>query len=179
MRITILMILGLVLGAPLALAFASPDGSGSASVAALPSGSGSAEPALAGSGSGSAVDVAALTPTEVPDLSQDPGGFFGAAYQAATSKQWLLLTGFVLMTMVWIARYLLAKQWKWFATTIGGIVAAFAISAGGTIGAAILASRPITAALLLSAATTAATAAGLWQWVSKQFPALKLDKPST
>ena len=183
----IVLVLALILGAPLALAHADADGSaGSAAVAASSSGSagsgsssaGSGSAVSSGSGSGSAATpaepAAQAAPAAVPSIDENPVGFFGAAYRAATSKQWLLLTGCVLMALVWVLRLGLVQKWKWFGTTAGGITLAFAISAGSSIGAAATSGMPINASLLLSALTTAATAAGLWQWVSKQFPSLKL-----
>jgi len=135
-------------------------------------GSGSAAPAPAAApDAGSAAEAPApAVPAATPSIEQNPGGFLKDAYGAATSKRWALLAGFILLGLVWICRHGLIKWIPWFATTTGGVVMAFAISAGGTLGLALSSGAKVTADLFLAAASTAATSAGLWQWISKRFP---------
>ena len=138
---------------------------GSAISPAAP-GSGSAVGSAAGSGS-----AAAPAPAVVPSIDENPAGFVQAAYRAATGKKWLLLAGLVLLALVWVARHGAIKVSQWFATTTGGVVLAFGISVAGTVGLAFAAGANVTPDLIVSALSTAATAAGLWQWLTKRFPA--------
>jgi len=167
----VVLALALVLTASTALA----DGSGSAAGSAAeptPAAAAVDEPDAAGSGSaaGSAAEPAPAAAAAPPAAAPDAGGLLKDAYRAATTKQWALLAGFILMGLVWIARIGAIKVIPWFSTTSGGVALAFGISACGTLGLALSSGAAVTVDLFVSAATTAATAAGLWQWVSKRFP---------
>ena len=151
-----------------------PAGSGSAGSAApapaVGAGSGSAAPAGSEPTPGWATDDAPTAPAAAPSIESNPGGFLHDAYGAATSKRWALLAGFALLALVWLARHGAIKLVPWFATTTGGVFLAFGISACGTLGLALGSGAKVTPDLFVSAATTAATAAGMWQWISKRFP---------
>lgn len=138
------------------------------------SGSGSAvlvpafEPptADAGIGSGSAVTAPApATTATVPDPATDTEGFLKALLDAATTGKWKVLAGLVLVALVYVTRRWVLGRVAWFQTKLGGFVLAGGMSLAGTIGLALAAGGPMTIAVLLNALGTAATAAGVWQWM--------------
>lgn len=124
------------------------------------------------------VDAGASAPAAQPqpapvvydEANPDTGLIMREAYNAATTGKWKILTGLVLMLLVYATRRWLLGRVAWFKTTIGGIVIAFGLSFAWAISSALATGAALTLALMLHAATNAATAAGLWQWVQKLLP---------
>lgn len=125
----------------------------------------------------SSVDAGAIPSVEQPKqsapLSEDefePSDAARAAYEAATSGKWKVLSGFILMLLVYASRRWLLSRVKWFKTALGGLVIAFALSLVWAVGSALAAQVALTLSLLLHALSNAAAAAGLWQWLQKLSP---------
>jgi len=168
-----LIVVALLFALHPASALADAGSAAAAAPAAAPApdaGSGSATPAPAAAPDAGSAAEAPAQAAAAPSIESNPGGFLHDAYGAATSKRWALLAGFVLLALVWLARHGAIKLVPWFATTTGGVFLAFGISACGTLGLALGSGAKVTPDLFVSAATTAATAAGMWQWISKRFP---------
>lgn len=123
----------------------------------------------------SAVAAAADAPPP-PDF--DAPAFLIALYTAVTSKNWGLVVGIALIALVYPLRLYGPAVLK---TKLGGLVLAFAISLAGTFGTAFAAGAKPDLAMVITALTTAATAAGLWEWIKTHLPGAQAvaDKATT
>jgi hypothetical protein len=90
-----------------------------------------------------------------------------ALYAAITSKAWGVVAGLVLVGLVYPLRRFGPNIFK---SQFGGLVLAFIISLSGTFGIALAAGVHLTLGLAASAIATAATAAGLWEWIKAHIP---------
>jgi hypothetical protein len=109
----------------------------------------------------------ALAATAPPPPDQNASAWLQALYVAVTSKQWGVLAGVGLIGIVYPLRVFGPDVFK---TAFGGLVLAFAISLAGTLGAALAVGVTISWMLVASALATAATAAGLWEWIKAHIP---------
>lgn len=100
-----------------------------------------------------------------PDPETDAGGFLRLLYEAATSKQWSIVAGYVLVGLAFVVRKYALGRFSWTQTRWGGFGIAVALSLAGTLGLALGTGAPIDVSLVLSALSTAMTAAGGWTWI--------------
>lgn len=103
--------------------------------------------------------------TVPPDPEADAGGFIRLLYEAATSKQWSIVAGYVLVGLAFVVRKYALGRFAWTQTRWGGFGIAVALSLAGTLGLALGTGAPIDVSLVLSALSTAMTAAGGWTWI--------------
>ena len=100
-----------------------------------------------------------------PDPEADAGGFLRLLYEEATSKQWSIVAGYVLVGLAFVVRKYALGRFSWTQTRWGGFGIAVALSLAGTLGLALGTGAPIDLSLVLSALSTAMTAAGGWTWI--------------
>jgi 4-hydroxybenzoate polyprenyltransferase len=112
----------------------------------------------------------ALAADAPPSPDADAAGWIKALYEAVTSKNWGLVAGVVLIGLVYPLRRFGPSIFK---TGFGGIVLAFLTSLAGTFGIALAAGAKPNLAMIVTAVTTAATAAGLWQWIKDHIPGMQ------
>lgn len=113
--------------------------------------------------------------TAPPDPEADAGGFLRLLYDAATSKQWSIVAGYVLVGLAFVVRKYALGRFSWTQTRWGGFGIAVALSLAGTLGLALATGAPIDVSLVLSALSTAMTAAGGWTWLQNALE----KKPAT
>jgi hypothetical protein len=104
-------------------------------------------------------------PVVVPSPDSDLGEFAKAVYAAFTSGSYKVFAGLVLVGLTWGTRKYLLGRVAWFKTKLGGFAIAFALSLSLTFGTALASGMDVTLLLAVNALTTAAVAAGIWQWV--------------
>lgn len=104
-------------------------------------------------------------PVVVPSPDSDLGEFARALYGALTSGSYKVFAGLVLVGLTWGTRKYLLGRVAWFKTKVGGFAIAFALSLSLTFGTALASGLDVTLILAVNALTTAAVAAGIWQWV--------------
>lgn len=111
-----------------------------------------------------------------PDV--DAAAWAQALYGAITQKHWGIVAGIVLIGIVYPIRRFGPDVLK---TPLGGLVLAFAVSFAGTLGITLAAGVAFSWALAVGAITTAATAAGVWEWIKAHIPGAQAvaDKSST
>lgn len=112
----------------------------------------------------------ALAAPDVPDPAADAVGWVKALYEAVTSKSWGIVSGLALVGLVYPLRRFGPSIFK---TAFGGMVLAFAVSLAGTMGIALAAGAKISLALVASSLATAATAAGVWEWLKAHLPGVQ------
>lgn len=112
------------------------------------------------------VAVAQTTPPP-PSPDADLAGWAGLLYTAFTSKAWSVLVGLVLVGLVYPIRRFGPSLFK---TQFGGLVIAFLLSLCGTLGGALAVHVAFSWALVASSFATAATAAGVWEWIKDHIP---------
>jgi hypothetical protein len=103
--------------------------------------------------------------TSVPSPDVDASGWIKALYDAVTSKSWGVVVGLVMVGATYPIRKYAAKLVPWFDTKLGGITLAFVLGMLMTLGIATAAGAKWTLVLVATAASTTATAAGVWGWV--------------
>lgn len=111
-------------------------------------------------------------PTPPFDPYEHPGAFIAELYRAATSGQWLIVAGLVLLGVSLGLRLLAVKVWSWFATTLGALVLTSAVGFTAYLGGALAAGVTPGWTTIAAAAGSIAISAGLWQWAKKRWPVL-------
>jgi len=111
---------------------------------------------------------AAADAPPAPDV--DAAGWLKALYAAVTGKQWGIVVGVVLIGVVYPLRRFGPEVLK---TPFGGLVLAFLMSLAGTLGIALAAGAGVSLGLVVTALTTAATAAGVWEWLKAHIPGME------
>lgn len=114
--------------------------------------------------------ASAFAGTDPPPPAFDAPAFLKAVYTAVTSKNWGLVAGLGLIALVYPLRMFGPKFVK---TQWGGLALAFATSLAGTFGAAFAAGAKPDLAMVVTALTTSATAAGLWEWLKAHLPGVQ------
>lgn len=112
-----------------------------------------------------------------PDF--DASAVVKALYSAAMEGEWKIVGGLALTALVFALRTWGSKLVPWFASKTGGLVLSFAVSIGGTFGIALSAGAAINWQTLLAALGTAATAAGLWEWLKSYIPKVDAKNEET
>lgn len=123
--------------------------------------------------------ASALAGADTPPADFDAPGWAKALYDAVTKGEWKLVGGLGLTGLVFALRTWGAKLVPWFASKSGGLALSFAISLAGTIGLALGAGADITWRTILAALGTAATAAGLWEWLKSYIPSADASNEKT
>lgn len=113
--------------------------------------------------------VAAQTSPPPPDPSTDLSGWASLLYTAFTSKAWSVVAGLVLVGLVYPIRRFGPEIFK---SKFGGLVIAFVLSLCGTLGGALAVHVAFSWGLLASSLATAATAAGVWEWIKDHIPGM-------
>ncbi len=108
------------------------------------------------------------TPPPAPDV--DAAEWVKALYAAVTGKQWGIVVGLVLIGVVYPLRRFGPSVFK---TAFGGLALAFMVSLAGTLGIALAAGTTVSLGLVVGALTTAATAAGVWEWLKAHIPGVE------
>lgn len=118
---------------------------------------------------------AQTNPPPTPD--SDAAGWAKLLYEAFTSHSWSVVAGLVLIGLVYPLRRFGPDILK---TPTGGLVLAFLLSLSATMGGALAVHVPFTWGLLASSVATAATAAGVWEWIKAHIPGMQqvADKAS-
>ncbi len=105
--------------------------------------------------------------TQVPSPDVDAAGWAKALYEAITQKHWGIVVGVALIGIVYPIR-------RWgpdvLKTPFGGLVLAFVISLAGSLGITLAAGVAFSWSIAVGALTTAATAAGVWEWIKQHIP---------
>lgn len=109
--------------------------------------------------------IAAADPPPAPDV--DASAWIRALYDAVVGKQWGVVAGVVLIGIVYPLRLWGPRIFK---TQFGGLVLAMLVSLAGTMGITLAVGAPVTLSVVISALSTAATAAGLWEWIKAHVP---------
>lgn len=104
---------------------------------------------------------------DAPPPAFDAPAWVQEVYAAVTSKNWGLVAGLALIGLVYPLRLYGPAVFK---TKLGGLALAFGVSLCGTFGAALLAGARPDIAMIVTALTTAATAAGVWEWIKAHLP---------
>lgn len=102
-----------------------------------------------------------------PTPDSDAAGWAKLLYEAFTSKSWSVLIGLVLVGLVYPIRRFGPDLFK---TQLGGVAIAFLLSLCGTLGGALAVHVAFSWALVASSLATAATAAGVWEWIKDRLP---------
>lgn len=105
-------------------------------------------------------------PPPAPDVAE----WLKALYAAVTSKSWGIVAGLAMTPLVYALRRFGPSVLK---STFGGIVLAFLIALAGTLGAATAAGATWSLGLVAGALATAATAAGVWEWLKDLIPGVE------
>lgn len=117
------------------------------------------------------VAYAAVDPTGAPPAPDtDAAEWLKAIYAAVTSKAWGTVAGLALIGLVYPLRRFGPNVLK---TPFGGLVLAFLISLAGTLGIALAAGAGVSLGLVFGALSTAATAAGVWEWLKAHIPGVE------
>lgn len=119
------------------------------------------------------LSATAFAAADPPSPDVDAAAWIKALYEAVTSKEWSVVVGFVLIGLVYVARRWLLGWIAWFKTPFGGLVLAFGMSLAGTLGVALAAGATPTLGLVASALSTAAAAAGIWEWLKAHIPGMQ------
>jgi len=109
----------------------------------------------------------ALAADAPPPPDVDAAGWLKAIYMALTSKNWGLVVGLGLIALVYPLRRFGPEFIK---SKTGGLLLAFGISLAATFGAALAAGAKPDIVMIITALTTAATAAGFWEWIKDHLP---------
>jgi len=109
----------------------------------------------------------AFAAADPPPPDVDAAAWIKAIYTAVTSKNWGLVVGLVLVGLVFPLRKYGPALLK---SKMGGLLLGFATSLAGTMGAALLAGAKPDLPMIITALTTAATAAGIWAWLKDHLP---------
>jgi hypothetical protein len=122
----------------------------------------------------------ALASPDVPTPDTDAAAWVKLLYTAVTSKEWSVLVGLVMVGIVYPFRRWGGLLVPWFKTAFGGIVLAFLLSLATTMGLALAAGAHPTLALVATSLSTAAVAAGVWEWLKAHLPGVQAaaDKAS-
>jgi hypothetical protein len=123
----------------------------------------------------------AFAATDVPSPDTDAAGWLKALYTALTTKAWTPLVGLVMIGLVYGIRRVLVPAWSWLGTALGGLVLSFTLSLLSTLGAAFAVGTGFSWSLVLAALSTAAAAAGIWEWLKAHIPGVQsaANKTST
>lgn len=103
----------------------------------------------------------------IPSPDVDAAAWAKLLYTAVTSHSWGVVTGLVLIAVVYPLRRFGPDLFK---SKFGGLFLAFFVSLCATLGAAFAAGAKVDVGLIVGALTTAATAAGLWEWLKAHVP---------
>lgn len=106
----------------------------------------------------------------IPPPDVDAAAWAKLLYAAVTSHSWGVVTGLVLIAIVYPLRRFGPSLFK---SKLGGLVLAFFVSLCATLGVAFAAGARVDFALIVGALTTAATAAGLWEWLKAHVPGVE------
>lgn len=109
----------------------------------------------------------ALAGTAPPPPDQNASAWLQALYAAVIDKQWGIVAGVALIGLVYPLRLWGPDVFK---TPLGGLALAFLVSLAGTLGITLAAGAAVSLQVAVAAVTTAATAAGLWEWIKAHLP---------
>jgi hypothetical protein len=121
----------------------------------------------------------ALAAADIPTPDANAAEWLKMLYAAATAGEWKLVGGLGLVGLTFALRTWGARLVPWFATRLGGAILSFAVSIAGTIGIAIASGAPIGLATFAAALGTAATAAGMWEWLKTVLPKAAASNEAT
>ena len=108
-----------------------------------------------------------------PSPDADASAWAKALYEALTAKEWGVVSGLGMIGLVYVARRWLLGWVGWFKTPFGGLVLGFLIALASTMGVALAAGARPSLSLVASSLSTAAAAAGVWEWVKKHIPGMQ------
>ena len=105
--------------------------------------------------------------TALPNLEQDPGGFFEVAYNGIVSGKWLVVAAAALLVVVWFVRTFLGNLVPWFRTDKGGVVIALILGVLGAVANALAAGHGVDAKLISLGFAAGFAAMGGWTGIRK------------
>jgi hypothetical protein len=111
--------------------------------------------------------------TDVPTPDTDAAAWLKALYTALTTKAWTPVVGLVMIGLVYGIRRVLVPSWAWLGTAFGGLVLGFTLSLLSTLGAAFAVGTSFSWSLVLMSLSTAAAAAGIWEWLKAHIPGVQ------
>lgn len=114
--------------------------------------------------------AAALAAPDIPSPDVDAAAWAKLLYMAVTSKAWSVVVGLALVGLVYPLRRWGGMLVPWFKTPFGGLLLAFLVSLAGTMGVALAAGVAPTLALVATSLSSAAVAAGVWEWLKAHIP---------
>jgi len=109
----------------------------------------------------------ALAADAPPPPDVDAAAWLQAIYAAFTSKSWGVLAGLVLIAAVWPIRRFGPTFFK---GRFAGVALAFVTALAATLGATLAVGAELTLGVVGTAISTAAAAAGVWEWLKDMFP---------
>ena len=112
-------------------------------------------------------DTGVIVQRVAPDIEKDPGGFAGEVLAAAKNGEWRLLSGLVLIALVWATRRWGSKLVPWFSTDRGGAALVLGLALLGGVATTLFEGAPLSMGLLANVVSMAMTAAGGWAIVKK------------
>jgi len=112
----------------------------------------------------------ALASPDIPDPASDAAAWLRALYTAMTTKEWSVAFGLALVGVVYVMRRWVVGRVSWFRKPLGGLVLGFVTALAATIGVALAAGAHISISLALTSLSSAATAAGVWEWLKAHIP---------
>lgn len=110
---------------------------------------------------------------DVPSPDVNATDWLKALYTAATSGEWKMVAGLVMVGITFGLRVYGTRFVKWFASRNGGVVLNFVMSFLTTLGVAFASGAPIHLSTFLTAISTAVSAAGIWELLKSYFPAVQ------
>lgn len=97
-----------------------------------------------------------------PDLTQDPGGFLNALYDAIKTKNLRVVVACGIVALVFVTRRWGSRWVPWFKTGRGGAVLVISVGVLGGVVTALGSSSPLGFQMLIDGAVMGFTAAGGW-----------------
>lgn len=115
----------------------------------------------------------AFAATDIPSPDTDAAAWVKLLYAAVTSKAWTVVFGLALVGLTYPLRRWGGLLIPWFKTALGGLALGFLVSLSATLGVALAAGVPPTLTLVASALSSAAAAAGIWEWLKTHIPGVQ------
>ncbi len=114
----------------------------------------------------------ALAATDIPSPDTDAAAWIKLLYAAVTSKAWTVVFGLALVGITYPLRRWGGMLIPWFQTALGGLVLGFLVSLAATLGVALAAGAHVTLTLVAASLSSAAAAAGIWEWLKAHIPGI-------
>jgi hypothetical protein len=121
----------------------------------------------------------ALAAVDTPPPEPGTADWLAAIYSAVVNGEWKIVAGLGLSMLAFALRTWGTKLIPWFGTKLGGTTLLFAASLAATFSVTLSVGAKITLATVLTAISTAAAAAGIWEWVKSLLPGVAASNEAT